>query len=531
MGDFVVTYSYEPTRNFVTQVRNKYKNDIISEYNYKYDDLGRRTSVIKFGSAFVNGNKFNIFFYNDKSELTGYSQYPGTDVNDAGNSVPEKNKSYHYDQIGNRRQFTETDIISVYVTNNLNQYVQQVTGTENMTFKYDEDGNLTSLYDGAFETEFIWNAENRMVSAVPVTPDGGDKKIGLIYDYMGRRVKKSVCVWNSGKWNKETEKLFIYNGWNLIREITVENGKTTEKSYLWGLDISRTLHGAGGIGGLLAVYDHSKSEMYYFLYDANGNVSQLINSETGEIVAHYEYDAFGNIIFSYGTYAEENPFRWSTKYYDAETGLYYYGKRYYSPSLGRWASRDPIEEEDGQNFYVMLRNNPVNHWDFIGLLVFGAYDLDSQYLVITDEDTHETIVLCAESGGNPYGKPIPGGKYEILERAGRAEFYRLDAIDSKPRNDTHEPTGRTELRLHKPGRTIGCIAAAKDCKNCWESVVKLINKTKTLNVDVTSHRRFEFIRGPAKENIKKYGELRVIRSGVKDEETKRKCECNCSSDN
>ncbi|PIE74498.1 MAG: hypothetical protein CSA18_04770 [Deltaproteobacteria bacterium] len=340
-----------------------------------------------------------------------------------------------------------------------------------------DDGN-TITYDGV---PYQYNGENRLTAVQALTPAENDTRVTFIYDFLGRRVKKSVSVWNSGKWNKETEKLFIYNGWNLIREITVENGKTTEKAYLWGLDISRSLHGAGGIGGLLAIYDHSTSEIYYFLYDAKENVSQLINSETIEIVAHYEYDAFGNIIFSYGTYADENPFRWSTKYYDAETGLYYYGKRYYSPSMGRWASRDPIEEEDGQNLYVMLRNNPVNHWDFIGLLVFGAYDIDSKNLVITDEDTHETIVLCAESGGNPFGAPIPEGKYEILERVGRSEFYRLDAIDSTPRNDTHEPTKRTKFRLHKPGRTIGCIAASKDCKNCWENVVKLINSTFDFN--------------------------------------------------
>ncbi|MCP4104417.1 MAG: hypothetical protein GY749_02605 [Desulfobacteraceae bacterium] len=91
-----------------------YKNNVISEYNYKYDELGRRISVIKSGSAF-SGDTFNLFFYNDKSELTGYSQHPGTNVNDAGNSDPTENRSYQYDQIGNRRQSAETDVISIWV--------------------------------------------------------------------------------------------------------------------------------------------------------------------------------------------------------------------------------------------------------------------------------------------------------------------------------------------------------------------------------------------------------------------------------
>ena len=74
-------------------------------------------------------------------------------------------------------------------------------------------------------------------------------------------------------------------------------------------------------------------------YDNNGNVIGYWN-EDGEIVAEYAYDAFGNTIYEDGSMADVFPHRFSTKYYDAETDLYYYGYRYYSPSLGRWISRD-----------------------------------------------------------------------------------------------------------------------------------------------------------------------------------------------
>ena len=100
--------------------------------------------------------------------------------------------------------------------------------------------------------------------------------------------------------------------------------------------------GAGGVGGLLAV---SIGGDYYFPgYDNNGNVVGYWD-ESGTRVAEYAYDAFGNTITATGSMASVFPHRFSTKYYDAETDLYYYGYRYYSPSLGRWISRDPIEEE------------------------------------------------------------------------------------------------------------------------------------------------------------------------------------------
>ncbi len=104
---------------------------------------------------------------------------------------------------------------------------------------------------------------------------------------------------------------------------------------------------------------------YFPLYDANGNVTDYV-SETGEVVASYEYDAFGRTIAQSGTMADVFPFRFSTKYYDVEANLYYYGYRYYSPELGRWITRDPIEEDGGDNLYAFVHNNPLINYDILG---------------------------------------------------------------------------------------------------------------------------------------------------------------------
>jgi len=65
--------------------------------------------------------------------------------------------------------------------------------------------------------------------------------------------------------------------------------------------------------------------------------------------------------------AEAFDYRFSTKPQDAVTGLYYYGRRDYEPVTGRWPSRDPIEEKASFNLYAMVRNNPIYHWDYLGL--------------------------------------------------------------------------------------------------------------------------------------------------------------------
>ena len=95
------------------------------------------------------------------------------------------------------------------------------------------------------------------------------------------------------------------------------------------------------------------------------NVTDYV-SETGDVVASYTYDAFGRTLSATGSMASVFPFRFSTKYYDAEANLYYYGYRYYSPELGRWLTRDPIEEDGGDNLYAFCGNNACASFDSFG---------------------------------------------------------------------------------------------------------------------------------------------------------------------
>ena len=84
------------------------------------------------------------------------------------------------------------------------------------------------------------------------------------------------------------------------------------------------------------------------------------------ILRRYEYGPFGEVLRATGPMAKANPFRFSTKYQDDETNLLYYGYRYYSPSFGRWISRDPIAEKGGSNLYAFLANNCLRTWDAYG---------------------------------------------------------------------------------------------------------------------------------------------------------------------
>lgn len=146
------------------------------------------------------------------------------------------------------------------------------------------------------------------------------------------------------------------------------------------MDLSGSMQGAGGVGGLLAVTEGS--ETYYPTYDGNGNVSEYlqwladdpateeVDDEVVVSVAHYEYDPFGNDVTPLakkGSKHDDFDHRFSTKPMDADTGLYYYGYRYYDPVTGRWPSRDPMAERGGINLYVFVDNNSAGSFDYLGL--------------------------------------------------------------------------------------------------------------------------------------------------------------------
>ena len=216
---------------------------------------------------------------------------------------------------------------------------------------------LENAYKAVFRGT-VFDAENRLVSAQTLTnlPSSVPRKrVEFTYDYMSRRVGKTVSSWVSNAWATVETRANVFNGWDLLSEICNVQSQITTNLYVWGLDLSGSLQGAGGIGGLLSARLGTNNVCYTF--DANGNVSDLVDSQSGSIAAHYEYSPFGETVVATGPLAKANPFRFSTKYTDDEIAMLYYGYRFYSPGFGRFLSKDPIGEE----FVVrqLMRGNPL----------------------------------------------------------------------------------------------------------------------------------------------------------------------------
>jgi RHS repeat-associated protein len=336
-------YHYDTRRDVRTGITNLWDNggtkSPVGSFSYTYDALGRRTDRVD------SGTEANSFDYNPRSELVGAEM--GT------NSY-----GYVYDGIGNRLVYTNNGAVTTYAANELNQYTNISPSAGNPV--YDADGNMT--YDGTWA--YGWDAENRLVSIDPATTNAGTRRLRFTFDYMSRRVGKVVEEYDGSAWTNALTATYVYDGWNLLSESRSDQPKVNY--YVWGLDLSQTLQGAGGVGGLQArVREGNLPAPLYYAYDANGNVTEVVDKD-GASAAHYAYDGFGNTIVQSGPEAAANPYRFSTKYTDDETGLLYYGFRYYSPSLGRWFSRDPINERGGVNLYMAINNAVVQLVDALG---------------------------------------------------------------------------------------------------------------------------------------------------------------------
>jgi len=343
-GVVSVVKNYEPNRNLLVSVDNRTNGAMVSRFDYANDVLGRRTQRIDSGSAVAT----NSFGYNLRSELTNAVM--------GGNSY-----AWNLDSIGNRITDTSNSVTHSYTANALNQYTQ-ITNGGLRTLSYDLDGNLTN--DGVFA--YTWDAENRLISA----SSNGTEIASYKYDYMSRRYQKVVG---------STTNTFLYDGWNLARSVTLSNDGVVTNDYVWGLDLSGSLQGAGGIGGLLSVTRNGVA--YFPVTDANGNITDYMDA-SGAVVAHREFDAYGNTVVASGAMVNDFHFWFSSKYLDYGTGLYYYGYRYYDARNGRWLGRDPIGTAGGFNIYGFVNNSPNDAIDLLGARMIAWDDADKIFFNI-----------------------------------------------------------------------------------------------------------------------------------------------------
>ena len=450
-GDYV-DYTYDGAGQLKTAIGKESgggTSRVHEQFGYAYDaggNLQYRT----------NNALVQTFSVDNVNELTGVSR-SGTLTVAGGTTGPAtsvtvngQTATRYGDNTFALGGFTLTggpDTFTAVATDNINRWdtnTVTVTLPASVSCTYDDNGNLTS--DG--QRSFEYDAENQL-TAVQVA---GAWRSEFKYDGKLRRRVRTEKLWAGSAFVTASETRYVYDGMLVLQERDANNVPLI--TYTRGSDLSGSLEGAGGIGGLLArtsnsyllTSDSSSAHAFYHA-DGNGNITALVNG-LGSVVARYLYDPYGNLLAKGGALADANLYRFSSKELHANSGLYYYGYRYYEPALQRWLTMDPADEDSGINLYMFLSNAPPQRYD-----AYGLSDENRPPIVVTTDQAKYGRPYCptpeqckalldrimrkaAElekdlakydpvedgKGGHPKkggGTTIPGGHYREIEQRQR----------------------------------------------------------------------------------------------------------------
>ncbi|MFW9882521.1 MAG: RHS repeat-associated core domain-containing protein, partial [Candidatus Thorarchaeota archaeon] len=342
-----------------------------------YDDQGRKIEIF---SDFLSdkivldplGRTIEKNIKQEKEERKIFFTYDSL-----SQLISEELHAYKYDQLQNL-------ILKDNTSYTISTYNQVIKG-DDFKCEYDACGNLKSLSDSSNILEMQFDALGRLI----LSKTSKEKKIHYIYDFDSRRISKEID-------KKDTERYFYLGEYEL--------GALDEDGNMKALRIPINPNSLDNTS-ILSI--ELKDEVYIPFLDLQKNVCCLVDLDRRTIIESYKFSAFGEEqIFSHRKKVSEsqinNPWRFQGKRHDNETGLIYYGARYYHPKIQKWISPDPIGSHDSLNLYLFCHNNPLKYHDPWGFSVSKScqcgYCVRGEWCHCRGEDLNNTISECACRG-------------------------------------------------------------------------------------------------------------------------------------
>ena len=373
--DMSYTY-YDSNRgeNFTT---TKIKEETIAKdtYKYEYDTNGNITDIYK--KVNNDWQRLYLYEYDEFNQLITSCDY-----------INQKQYRYDYDEAGNILTETVSRIgahgqlydsrVNTYGYDDAN-WGDKLTRYNGETITYDEIGNPLSYRDGM---EMTWLNGRKLT-----TLQSGNDSISYKYDSNGVITSKTV---------NGVEYTYEYLNGHLMHETR------GEKVFDYCYDANGQLYAVS-----YKANSSTDAVTYYYAHNWRGDITSIYDGD-GNMVAKYEYDAWGNVLTVTNSNNSEitdpnhianlNPFRYRSYYYDSESGFYYLMSRYYDPVTHRFLNADGyFQSGDGildTNMNAYCRNNPLNNIDkygtlvtTIGLNVFGCFGVPacfSIYMAVDD---------------------------------------------------------------------------------------------------------------------------------------------------
>ncbi|MDJ0652184.1 MAG: RHS repeat-associated core domain-containing protein [Simkaniaceae bacterium] len=336
-------YTYEATeRDLMGNVLQEILPKNLGMRKNSYDCQGRKVEII---SDFLSDKMILDPLGNPTQKITkkGQEETKTSFTYDSlSQLIGENDHSYQYDYLQNLVRKDKTSYtIAPY---------NQVAKAGNCICEYDERGNLKSLSDSSGTMDLQFDALGRLI----YTQTSNEETIHYTYDPDLRRMSKAIDSY-------DYERYFYLGGY----ELGAIDGQGNIKALRIPINPN-----APDTTTVLSI--ELEQEIYIPFTDLQRNIRCLVDLQKGAIVESYNFSPFGEEeIFTPRRKVVEsqlnNPWRFQSKRHDHETGLIYYGARYYHPKLCKWISPDPIGSHDSLNLYLFCYNNPLKYYDPWGL--------------------------------------------------------------------------------------------------------------------------------------------------------------------
>ena len=369
--------------------------------NYAYDSFSRMSLFI---NAYDGDNTLTTSIgYRNPSSTSTSSQVSTWKVHPYGRTTYLYNGSYTYDTRGNILTVSDGTYTNSYHYDEFDRLVREDHEASGKTwvYTYDDGGNILSKKEYAYTTGALGTVRSTISYSYNnsewrdlLTAYNGKS---ITYDAIGNPLSDGTWTyaWQHGRQLASMSKTgsSITYGYNADgkRISKTVNGTTYNYAYLgdaltdlsWG---SNRMHFTyDSLGPASVTYNGTT---YLYVKNAQGDVVQIVDGN-GNTVVTYIYDAWGNMLYHYGSHVDDigkyNPFRYRGYVYDTETGLYYLNSRYYNPTWGRFVNADtaavvvasPDKANWDKNLFAYCDNNPISRKDDGGEFWETVFDVIS----------------------------------------------------------------------------------------------------------------------------------------------------------